>query len=380
MGYYRPRLFGNSKRWENLIKEISGKFSDKPKSSLSEEHLAYLEELVRNDVRGQIISEQTLNRLRLQIKSYKEKTKLLINDIEKVSEERDLLLGFQDLKPVKPVKVSKNKTKQELAAFLQWSDWHVGETVSIGATNGLNEYNPEIAEKRVNTLLQNTVRAINDLPVDPVCVVLHLGGDFINGWIHEENRETNSMTPIEEILFATELLTKGIETLLQNFPNTKLKLVCNVGNHGRFTKKFRFGNEKHTSFETIIFSNLARYFKDRVEMTIPESTVFTVNILGQTCRFHHGHQVRYRDGVGGLTIPLNKKQAKWDMTQKADFNFMGHYHTCSMPNKKTLLNGSLVGYNGLAQFAGFAFEKPMQSMITYDTVTGWNNFKKILAV
>ena len=43
-------------------------------------------------------------------------------------------------------------------------------------------------------------------------------------------------------------------------------------------------------------------------------------------RLYHGHQIKYSDGVGGLTIPLNKWQAKQDQIVRADFNLMGHYH------------------------------------------------------
>jgi len=91
-----------------------------------------------------------------------------------------------------------------------------------------------------------------------------LGGDFIGGWIHPELSQTNIMSPIEEVLFAGELLTGCIETLLSKC-DCALTIVCSRGNHARISPKMQFSNEMETSYETILYSILADKFKGRLK-------------------------------------------------------------------------------------------------------------------
>lgn len=379
MNLFRPRIYGDSERWQNALNRIK----DKSLIEGDNKDIEFLESLLDNSFEAFTTEEKiqldtTVIKQNVKLRDLTNKYRSLCEQYDVLLEKHDILLALQEHRKLKPIPLT-NSVEGEAVILLGLSDWHVGEIVSKGATNGLNEYNPTICRKRVEALTNNTIKLIKkEASYSNVkAIVIHLGGDFINGWIHEENKEANSMTPLEEVQFALELLESYLNTLLQN-TDIPIKCVCNVGNHGRFTAKYRFENENQTSFETFLYSILAKTFSGRVEFAVAESSVHYENILGKSVRFYHGHQIKFAGGVGGLTIPLNKIQARWDSTIKADVNVFGHYHTCSMPNNKSVLNGSLVGYNAMAQFMGLPFEPPKQSFCLLHSKYGLTAFHGIV--
>jgi hypothetical protein len=307
------------------------------------------------------------------LKDQKNKYNTLLTRHEKLDTDYSNLLYINthigDSKKIDPID---SKGKHEATAKVIWSDWHIDEVVESSKVNGLNKYNPEIARKRSELCAVNTVKLIekerHDVIIDNL--VLHLGGDFIGGWIHPELEQTNSMSPVEAAIFAVELLTNTINYVISNAGLKRVVIIYNVGNHGRFTMKMQIGNQTETNLETFIYSSLKRRFTE-VEWVESDSTLVYYSVYNLKGRFYHGHQVGFGGGIGGLTIPLNKKQGKWDMAIKADFNSMGHFHTLSYPNSKTTLNGSLKGFDTYAQEIGAGYEEPKQSFELIDSKYGF---------
>jgi hypothetical protein len=273
-------------------------------------------------------------------------------------------------KEIKPIE---KKKKHEATAKVIWSDWHIDEVVDRSKVNWLNSYNPEIARKRSELCVVNTIKLLdkerNDVNIDNL--VLHLGGDFIGGWIHPELEQTNSMSPVEASIYAVELLSNCLDYLINHGNLKRIVAITNVGNHGRTTKKMQIGNQTETNLETFIYSSLKRKFGSQIEFIDSDSTLVYYKIYDLVGRYYHGHQVGFGGGIGGLTIPLNKKQGKWDQAIKADFNSMGHFHTLCYPNSNTTLNGSLKGFDTFAQEIGAKFEKPVQAFELIDSKYGF---------
>ncbi len=67
---------------------------------------------------------------------------------------------------------------------------------------------------------------------------------------------------------------------------------------------------------------------------------------------------------------MNKKQAKWDQSRQADINSMGHWHDFGVPNNRTILNGSLKGWDAYAAENGFSYQPPMQAFCLIDKKRG----------
>lgn len=354
----------NTKEWRQILEVIRDL---NPVTAL---------ELLQNKIEKVPIDyfvERDMNVRRLSglLKSKKAAYKHLQGLYERLNQSYDEVLAIHKNAKPQPIKIRRsNLSKKQAVAILQWSDWHVGESVEKKQTNGLNEYNDKIAATRVNGLIGNTIAMLKKerqtTAIDDI--VIHLGGDFIGGWIHPELEQTNAISPIEETVLAQNLLIGAIEVLLKELSPKRLVLLCNVGNHGRMTRKMQFANQIKTSYEYMIFAALAKHFNKEfaVSVVIPNGDICYYPIYDKNIRYIHGHQIRYGGGIGGVAIPLNKKLRRWDETKKADFTFLGHFHTYHYPTKNSVINGSLKGYDTFAQSIGAAYEPPTQSLQVFD--------------
>jgi hypothetical protein len=203
-------------------------------------------------------------------------------------------------------------------------------------------------------------------------LLLWLGGDFITGYIHEELEEGNYLSPTEATRFAKEKIIVAIKFLLEYGNFKKLLIPCNFGNHGRTTKKPRFSTGYKNSYEWMMYKDIADYFKDqpKVEFIIPNGLFAYVDVMGHMCRFWHGDSIKYSGGIGGLTIPLIKAIQRYDQQQKADYNFMAHYHQLWQATKNCIVNGSGIGFSPYAQRIGASPEEPVQSFCIIDEKYG----------
>ena len=260
------------------------------------------------------------------------------------------------------------KTSQATAIVMA-SDWHVEEVVKPTTVQMRNKYNPDIATARADTFWRKivllTARNRSDTRVDNL--VLILGGDFISGSIHEELLENNAMPPMEAILFAQDLLDSGIRYLKEYGGFKKIVVICKDGNHGRGTVKIRHATRTGNSLEWAMYQNLAKRHED-LEWVIEDSYLTYYTVYSERLRIHHGDAIRYMGGVGGLEIPMKRAYYQWNMTENADLNCMGHYHSY-MPGYNTV-NGSLIGYNAYAAQNKFAYQPPMQAYILLDAERG----------
>lgn len=267
--------------------------------------------------------------------------------------------------PIPTIFIPKKTLEQGegIAAALA-SDWHIDELVSLGSTLGLNEYSPEIARQRSQFFFQNFLRLAQILARDCEIRTLYLGilGDLLSGWIHEELLAGTAMAPGDAAHFAQTLLYSGIQYLLKN-SDFNIVIDALPGNHGRLTKKMHFNDPTGTSLETLAYHMLAARFSDepRVTIAVAEHAQVTRSFFDTfRMRLIHGYEIKFSGGVGGPTIPINKRLAQWNSSTPCALTCMGHFHHY-MDGGNFIMNGSLIGYNAYAQTNGFAYEEPQQS-------------------
>lgn len=300
--------------------------------------------------------------------------KSLIKHYKKLENEfNELLLvknGEFNPTPIKPT--IKSSTKSEATAFCTYSDWHVEEVVNLKTVNGLNKFNPEIAKLRSQKLVQNTLKLVNKERADATIdnLVLHLAGDFIGGWIHDELQQTNDMTPVEASIYAAELLYSAVSFLVDHGKFKRIVLLFSRGNHARTSAKMQHNNHSGTSFETFTYILLQEKLNsdyDNIEFQISDAEIDYFKIYDYNIRTFHGEQVKFGGGIGGLTIPLTKKLAGWDKTKPAHFNSFGHFHQLQWFQNRAVGNGSLKGYDAYAQMLGCDYQEPLQSFQLIDS-------------
>lgn len=330
--------------------------------------------------------EAEFARLRNQLKQAKDRNKRLSKALGEASEKVDIALGISDLQPPRPLpKPRKGKRRQAVAVAIA-SDWHVGERVDAGTVLGLNEHNPKVARARAKSFAHGLdwmirrMRCGNDpeLGYKIDTLVLALLGDFVGGYIHRELEESNYLTPVEEIEFATELVTGVIDYVLEHSNLKQILLPCVGGNHDRTTEKIRFGTQGRNSLAVLMYKTLARMYRDdsRVTFQIAEGSMIYTSIYDQRFRWIHGHEVRYNGGSGGVTTPLRKKVDRWNKSEWADVTCLGHFHTC-VDLDYAIINGSHKGYDPFAMAHGFEYEQPRQAFFLVDAKHGKRDFSPI---
>jgi hypothetical protein len=262
----------------------------------------------------------------------------------------------------------------EATPVLLASDWHNEEIVKASHTNGLNEFNLEIFDKRSTRFFAASLNLIKNHINPGVAVrevVLALLGDFITNDIHDaENAESNALLPIDALINVQNKLVAGINFLLNNSPYTFV-LPCKVGNHSRTTFKVRAATETGHSLETLMYIFLAAEFKNepRVKFVIDDSYHTYLQVYDKTLRFHHGHSIKYQGGIGGLFIGAYKAIDGWDDGRRADIDCFGHFHQ-TKDGGKFLSNGSLIGYNAFAVRIKARYEPAQQTLFLIDKKRG----------
>lgn len=291
-----------------------------------------------------------------------------------LAENKNLLLDLEAALHIKksvepfPIELKESSHDSEAVAFAIASDWHIEEHVDPKTVNGMNRYTVEIAKKRAEQFFQHTLKLVRkeSTSVKINTLVLALLGDFLSGNIHEELLENCSLSPIEAIIEAENILISGIQFLLAH-SHLKLIIPCHSGNHARITKKVHVSTERGNSLEYFMYNHMRNYFQGnpRVEFRIADGYLSYLDCYGYTVCFHHGHAVKYGGGVGGLTIPTKKAIAQWQRLKHADLHVFGHWHQF-IDGGNFIVNGSMIGYNAFATFIKAEFERPKQAFFLVD--------------
>lgn len=240
-----------------------------------------------------------------------------------------------------------------------WSDLHYGEVVRKNQTGGKNEYNKQVAAKRMKKLTETTIdlafnhmgRAKTTYPGVVIC----LGGDIIGGDIHDELLRSNDRTVQLAIEETIDLLAAGIDNMATRFGNAFVP--CVVGNHGRSTHRLPMKNRVHTSHEYNVYCGLNRHFRKskHIQFLIPEDADANFRVYNHRYLLTHGDSlgVKGGDGIIGAIGPIMRGTMKVHRSEAQigkDFDtlIMGHWHQyITLPG--LICNNAFKGYDEYAR-------------------------------
>ncbi len=302
----------------------------------------------------------------------KDKYKDALMKIEQLEIDKMALLELKENFDTYKILPKSFSNESEATAVAVVSDWHIEEPVKSSAVNNLNNFNLDIAKKRADYLFQVISSMIKmygrDIKINNL--VLALLGDFITGSIHDDNKEANTIQPIEAIWIAQNMIASGIEHLLK-YTKCNIVIPCCSGNHSRITEKQRMSTEYGNSLETLMYLNLSAIFakEPRIKFVINDSHLVYLDVYNYTLRFHHGHAIKYSGGMGGIFVPTFKAISQWNKAQKADYDFFGHVHQMK-DGGNFLSNGSLIGWNQFAIRIKADYERPKQAFCLIDKKRG----------
>lgn len=331
----------------------------------------------RNSLSGSAVE---IGRLKHKLKMSEKKVRELVEQLHQMESREEILVSFADHTPEpEPIKPLERVSQREATAVMMASDWHVEELVESKTINGMNEYNPTVARVRAAEFFRGLLWMIRNARHGQSeeygykirNLVLWLGGDMISGYIHDELMESNELSPTEATLLAQDVISSGIDFLLEHGDLEKIIIPCSYGNHGRTCTKRRHSTGAKNSYEWLMYHQLRLLYRDnpRVEFHVADGAHLYYEVYDWTLRFHHGDDVRYQGGVGGLTIPLRKATDSWNIGRHADFTIIGHWHQFFDANF-AVVNGSLIGYNAFALGIKARYEAPAQGFFLIDRDRG----------
>lgn len=248
------------------------------------------------------------------------------------------------------------------------TDTHFDEVVDPAQIDGLNAYNREIAEIRLERWAQGSVKLakhyLSGVKYDGVCLML--GGDIFSGNIHEELARTNEDTLFGSLLYWLDPMRAALELLAREFG--KVHVAGTPGNHGRMTRKPIAKQRAADNLDWLLYRLLAREMSkdDRFTWSIPTSADTRVQVYGTRYLLTHGDQFRGGSGIAGALSPLMLGQARKSRRQQVagqpyDYMVLGHWHQ-DMAVKGLIVGGAMKGYDEYAYQGNFDFEPPTQPL------------------
>lgn len=299
------------------------------------------------------------------------------------------------IQPEPIVPFTKAGDSESLVAFFN-ADWHVYEHVRPGEISGLNEYTPAIARASVERCTKACVELTE---IHRAGTKIRRGvdaylGDLMSGHLWDDQIEGNAGTPLEEALFATELVVSRLDHLLAHSGLDIIDVISVDGNHSRITgPKKRKANRSLHSLEWLMFQFIRRHYdmlgEKRLRFTIADGIHTYLSLPGfgvdnrhpngLVWRLTHGDEgLNYQGGVGGLAVPAQRAVKQWDKGRPADLTVFGHWHTSELL-KNYLAVGSLLGYSPLSLAYRTEFERPQQAMLLVEKELGITGYHPIFA-
>lgn len=313
--------------------------------------------------------------LKMQIKTLKSQLRRAQTEEDTAQQIREEIYKLAAISPEPPKWLTSARKKSGVRGVPMtiWSDWHYGEVVRPEEVGGVNEFNADVADKRITKLVDKTIELCfehmgagdTDYPGIVVC----LGGDMISGDIHQELADTNDRTPYQAVNDLVDIIAAALTRMADAFG--KVFVPCVVGNHGRGTQKPRMKSRVFTSFEWNIYCMLERHFQNdtRVSFFVPEETDAHFSVYGHRFLLTHGDSlgVRGGDGIIGSLGPIKRGTFKVSNSEAQigrDFDtiIMGHWHQyITLPG--LIVNNSLKGYDEFCRLALRAeYSRPSQAL------------------
>lgn len=316
-------------------------------------------------------------RLEIENRSLRQQLHDQTEHLTRLAAAADLLsdLSSAQLSPPKWLLTSSGKTCRAIATACL-ADPHFDEVVNPAEVGGVNAYNREIARLRLREFFANVVKLGRDYfaGIRMEGLVLAMLGDIVSGNIHEELAESNAAAILDTCLFWSEEIAAGIEHAA-GFYN-QLFVPCVVGNHGRLTKKPRCKGRVRDNFDYLIYSLVARHFRDdsRISFLIPDTADASYSVYSTRYCQTHGDQFRGGSGIAGALSPLmlgdaRKRKRNSATNRPYDYLVIGHWHQ-DIDTRGIIASNCMKGYDEYAMQNNFEFSEPSQAFWLTDPEKG----------
>ena len=331
----------------------------------STEHPEMIEKTIQSEERPiEATKDDQIDHLRAENRTLQRET-LRLRRYLGAREEMDLTLldAIKSIQPIAKRSRSKPKNVPTVTAMIGFSCWHIGEVIDLEETEGFNEYNYEIAKKRLfDVFVPSFLEYINTqrkgYQIDDLVLVFL--GDMVSGEIHDELIRTNEFPPPVAAAKAGDLMASVISALSPEFSSVCCECVT-ADNHGRLDRRkpAKQRGERNWNYVVYHIAETALSKDSSISFNRPKSIQYIFEVEGWRILIEHGDNVRSWMGLPWYGWQRKQGREAWKRQQvgdRFDYQIIGHWHVPVRPFPELFVCGSLAGtseYDGT--FGRFAF-------------------------
>lgn len=251
----------------------------------------------------------------VEIKKQKDSASYIRKLEKELSDKRSLEKDIETaiLKNVKPVKVSsyrsnKRKVKEPRHIVAMLNDTHIGLHVDKKEVDNLNEFNFEIASRRIAFYIDEVCQYKKEKRDEVETLHLLLNGDLIAGIIHGlQGNDLYLLT--HQFNGAVHIFTNAIKHLAENYKN--VKVYFSTGNHGDSPHRREGGrvlSQIYDSIEGQIFYAVSAAHRKtkNVEFIAGHTLYQDFQLPAGRAAFTHGH-LMFSRALGNPGTTVNTK-------------------------------------------------------------------------
>ncbi len=298
---------------------------------------------------------------------------------ERTEEERILRLFDRTIRafPALPANHFKARTRPQKSTgrhvetpVLLRSDQQIGEEISRTETHGINHYDFQTFQSRLEQLENRVLDILTDHQrADFPAIVVPYLGDNISGRIHIELQKYGHQHVIDQVYLGAIAEALFLYRLLKFGRWDQIVVPCLSGNHGRLDKE-KESKQYYKNFDYLFVSIMATLLRNvpQIVFQIPQALFTVIDIADHRVLLSHGHELP----PSSLGIPLysiNRASAAYQellsMSDSSRFQywFMGHFHR-PLELDGSFVNGTMAGLSefGIGRFKPI---RPMQRLMGF---------------
>lgn len=293
-------------------------------------------------------------------------------DMERAAtgEAREIVVALSDAikraTPQKMVYRPAERSGSPCTHVLHLTDLHYGEVTERDEVDGFGEFNPAIAEARLQALGQSIIRNTEAARAGHHVPNLHILGtaDYISGDIHQELQVTNAFPAPVQAVKCGYALGALVAMFAPHFDRVTADLVT-LDNHGRLTRKPQAAQGGQNNWSYVVAQCVAQHVRDlkNVTVNVHAKPSALVAVGPERYLIFHGHQIRGWAGKPyyGFDRRVAMEAVKRMGVPETAFTklVMGHFHH-GIDADTWMLGGSLSGTTAFDHSCG-RHSKPHQT-------------------
>jgi hypothetical protein len=262
-----------------------------------------------------------------------------------------------------PKKSNKNTIKDNFndLCLMCLSDLHVGNLTESADVGGLNQYNFDTFEKRLDKMFKE-VRKSKATKLHIVIL-----GDILQGVIHN-NDLIGEQPTVKALVDFVKIFTEKVTSIFYDFQEIEVTLTN--GNHSRLQEKPVY-HKKTFDFDYIIYEFLKKMLM--VEVNYDRSGYNLIELPNKKYAFaFHGDTLRKYNPLNISEVIKATELCRQIFNKEPQLLLSGHFHQyCStlLPNGgKAISVGTMMGMDSYAFNSGFVNTPPSQVILEYNNL------------